>query len=305
MTMPLYRIDNQLVYDIRIQPFRLEKDLQSIVEANLSALLNLELVKSEFSIRQFRIDTLAYDKESKAFIIIEYKRDQHKSVIDQGFAYLALLLNNKADFILEYNEQLGRNMKRDEIDWSQSRVLFMAPSFTDFQRESINFRDLPIELYEARLYEGGVFTFNQVQKIGAKETIKTISKGNVAAEQVAKEVKVYSETDHLQGISEGFKELYELFKERVLSLGQIDIVPRKQYIAFKSRKNVVDVLFKKAGIKVMLNLRVGQLHDPSGLARNVSKVGHWGNGDYRVVFDSEDQLDDVMQLVKQSYKANS
>ncbi len=305
MTMSLYRIDNQLVYDIRLQPFRLEKDLQSIVEANLSALLNLELVKSEFSIRQFRIDTLAYDKESKAFIIIEYKRDQHKSVIDQGFAYLALLLNNKADFILEYNEQLGRNMKRDEIDWSQSRVLFIAPSFTDFQRESINFRDLPIELYEARLYEGGVFTFNQVQKIGAKETIKTISKGNVAAEQVAKEVKVYSESDHLQGISEGFKELYELFKERVLSLGQIDIVPRKQYIAYKSRKNVVDVLFKKAGIKVMLNLRVGQLHDPSGLARNVSEVGHWGNGDYRVVFDSEEQLDDVMQLVKQSYKANS
>ncbi|MGI6481685.1 MAG: hypothetical protein ACOX08_00215, partial [Methanobacterium sp.] len=26
------------------------------------------------------------------------------SVIDQGYAYLALLLNNTADFILEYNE---------------------------------------------------------------------------------------------------------------------------------------------------------------------------------------------------------
>ena len=39
--------------------------------------MNLQLVKSEFSIKNKRIDTLAYDKQSKAFIIIEYKRSKN------------------------------------------------------------------------------------------------------------------------------------------------------------------------------------------------------------------------------------
>ena len=34
------------------------------------------MVKSEFSIKGKRIDTLAYDSQSNAFTIIEYKRDK-------------------------------------------------------------------------------------------------------------------------------------------------------------------------------------------------------------------------------------
>ena len=62
-----------------------------------------EFVKSELQLGNLRIDTLAFDNENRSFVIIEYKIDQSFSVIDQGYAYLGLLLNNKADFILEYN----------------------------------------------------------------------------------------------------------------------------------------------------------------------------------------------------------
>jgi hypothetical protein len=66
-----------------------------------------------------RIDTLAFDNESKAFVIIEYNKDRNFSVVDQGTAYLNLMLNNKADFILEYNESLrSSSLKREEVDWS-------------------------------------------------------------------------------------------------------------------------------------------------------------------------------------------
>jgi RecB family endonuclease NucS len=63
--------------------------------------IDLTLVRSEFAIKSRRIDTLAFDETSKAFIIIEYKRDKNISVIDQGFTYLGLMLENKADFIVE------------------------------------------------------------------------------------------------------------------------------------------------------------------------------------------------------------
>jgi hypothetical protein len=37
---------------------------------------------------------LAFDDESKGFVIIEYKKDRNFSVVDQGMAYLKFLLKN-------------------------------------------------------------------------------------------------------------------------------------------------------------------------------------------------------------------
>jgi RecB family endonuclease NucS len=127
--MALFKIIDKLEY-IKEKPFRLEKEIQEMTENNLKTILGLDFVKSEFALNNFRIDTLAFDKEANAFVI-EYKRDKNFSVIDQGYAYLSLMLNNKADFILEFNENLNKTLKRNDVDWSQSRVLFVSPAFTN------------------------------------------------------------------------------------------------------------------------------------------------------------------------------
>lgn len=71
--------------------------MQTLVESNLQTIFTLMIVRSEFELHGFPIDTLAFDKESKAFVIIEYKKDRNFSVVDQEIAYLNLMLNNKAD----------------------------------------------------------------------------------------------------------------------------------------------------------------------------------------------------------------
>ena len=55
---------------LKEKPFKLEKEIQSLFENNLLELMGLEMVKSEFVIKSKRIDTLGYDPQSKAFIII-------------------------------------------------------------------------------------------------------------------------------------------------------------------------------------------------------------------------------------------
>jgi hypothetical protein len=65
---------------------------------------------------------------------------------------LSLLLNNKANFVLLLSQKKNKILKIDDIDWSQSKVIFIADSFTRYQQESINFRDLPIELREMKLF---------------------------------------------------------------------------------------------------------------------------------------------------------
>ena len=110
--MSIFQLKPDNLSQIKEMPFKLEREIQNLVEKNLGMLLGLEFVKSEFTIsgtvQQLRIDTLAFDAKSKAFVIIEYKQDKSFSVVDQGYAYLSVMLNNKADFILEYNESSGK-----------------------------------------------------------------------------------------------------------------------------------------------------------------------------------------------------
>ena len=301
--MALYRIEKKLEY-IKEKPFRLEKEIQDLTENNLKTIFGLEFVKSEFALNNFRIDTLAFDKEANAFVIIEYKRDKNFSVIDQGYAYLSLMLNNKADFILEFNENLDKTLKRTDVDWSQSRVLFVSPAFTNYQREAINFKDLPIELWEVKRFENTTVSYEQSQKAGAQESIKTISKADKTIDQVAKEIKVYSESEHLERATDEIKELYEKVKNSLLNLGDLEVKPKKKYVAFVSGTNVVDVQVQKNALKLHINLKKGELEDSKKLTRDVSNIGHYGNGDYQLQFSNDDDLEYIMSLIKQSLKKN-
>ena len=301
--MALFKIGNKLEY-IKEKPFRLEKEIQTMTEKNMKTIFGLEFVKSEFALNKFRIDTLAFDKETNAFVIIEYKRDKNFSVIDQGYAYLSLMLNNKADFILEFNENLDKTLKRTDVDWSQSRVLFVSPAFTNYQREAINFKDLPIELWEVKRYENETVSYKQIQKSNAQESIKTISKNDKNIDKVAREIKVYTEEEHLANVTEEIKELYEKLKSAILNLENLEIKPKKVYIAFVSGRNVVDILPQRKALKIWLNLNKGELDDPKGIAKDVSNTGHWGNGDYELKIQNDDDLEYILSLIKQSLKKN-
>ncbi len=98
--MALFRKSNNKLTRLVQKKVNLEKDIQTITEQNLETVFGLQLVASEFQLNSLRIDTLAFDDETKSFVIIEYKKIRSFSVVDQGFAYLSLMLNNKADFIL-------------------------------------------------------------------------------------------------------------------------------------------------------------------------------------------------------------
>ena len=297
--MTIYKNTNGLLEDVAEKPFRLERDIQSLFEVNLNKVMNLTLVRSEFAIKSRRIDTLAFDESSKAFIIIEYKRDKNISVIDQGFTYLGLMLENKADFIVEYNEQLKKNMKRDDVDWSQTRVIFVSPSFTDFQIEATNFKDIAIELWEVKQYANSTVSINELKKSKSAESIKPLAQQNKALKQVVDEIKVYTEDELLSTTTPDIAELYEKFKNAILNLADLEVKPLKYYIAFKRQSNLVDIEIQKKALKIFLNAKWGTLNDSKGIARDVSSVGHLGNGEYQIQVNSDADLEYIMSLVKQ------
>ncbi|OFX72669.1 MAG: hypothetical protein A2X12_07495 [Bacteroidetes bacterium GWE2_29_8] len=286
--------------EIKEKPFKLEKDIQKIFENNIQSIMGLEFVKSECVIKNKRIDTLAFDTQSSAFIIIEYKRDKNISVIDQGFTYLSLMLENKADFIIEYNESLKKSMKREDVDWSQTRVAFVSPSFTENQIQATNFKDIAIELWEIKQYENDMILINPIKKSQSAESIKPITQQNKALKSISEEIKVYTEQEHIEKASEEIAELYEKFKNAVLNLSDgIEIKPQKYYVAFKKDSNISDIEIQKKSLKICINARKGELDDPKNIAKDVSNIGHRGNGHYQIQIENDNNLEYIMSLIKQ------
>ncbi len=303
--MPIFQINKNKLISIKELKIKLEKDLQKLTEDNLDTVFGLDFIATEFKLQNFRIDTLAFDTETKSFVIIEYKRDRSFSVVDQGFAYLSLMLNNKADFILEYNERMKDNLKREDVDWSQSRVLFVANGFTPYQRNSINFKDLPIELWEVKKYDNNTILYNQIKSHEASESIKTVTKDKTI-EKVSKEVKKYSVEDHFKEGWEESRELYEALSNELFALGpSIEESPQKQYIGYKIGKSVVVSLrIYKSKVEVGLNrTQPKDLKDPEKRARYMKNSYKYYNK-HITLFDvhSNDDIAYAMFLIRQVFE---
>jgi predicted transport protein len=304
--MSLFKLLSNKLLPIKEKKISLEKDIQSLTETNLENIFGYTFVSTELKIDTFRFDTLAWDDENKAFVIIEYKKDRNFSVVDQGFAYLSTLLNRKADFILEYNSKfLNKQLKKEDIDWSQSRVVFIAPYFTSYQINSINFRNMPFDLYEFSVYENDTVSYNKIEANNPTESIDSVIKGG-DIEKVTKEVKNYSVEDHFKEGWEDSKELFKIINERILELDpNLYISPTKDYIGYKlGNKIVVYLRSQKSGIVLNLSrVKPEDLNDPENRAIYIeNSMRFWNVHTSYFKIANEEDIDYAIMLAKQVYK---
>jgi predicted transport protein len=298
--MILYNNTALQLQQVKEKPFKLESEIQKIFENNLQLIMGMTMVRSEFTIKNKRIDTLAYDKQTNAFIIIEYKRDKNYSVVDQGLTYLNLMLQNKAEFILTYNETLKDTLHSKDVDWSQSRVAFVSPSFTENQISASDFKDFGIELWEVKQFDNATISINSIKKSTSAPSIKPLLENNDKLKDIKENIKVFTEEDHFNNGSEASIELYEKVKASILNLADnIEIKPQKYYIAFKKGNNISDIEIQKKGLKIFINAKIGNIYDPKSLLKDVSNIGHQGNGDYQIQIINDDDLEYIMSLIKQ------
>jgi hypothetical protein len=316
--MEVFKIKQNSVELVERVPFKLEKDIQEVIEKNTEAFFGLEIVRSEFSIGEFRIDTLCFDNETNSFVLIEYKKGNSYSVIDQGYSYLSLMLNNKSEFIIEYNERLNKSLKRDQVDWTQSRIIFISQSFSTYQRNSVNFKNLPFELWEIKRFNNDTIALNKHNST-SKESIDTLS--NVQStgliESVSKEVQVVDEEYHTKKLDEESLEKWNDFKRRIEELENVKLEIKKPYISLMGEsKNVCFCNFRKNYINIEIlrgnvnpdgtkSKNYFTLDDPKGISEEGSwewKSGVKGNS-YKIKLNANTDLDYLMFLINQKVKS--
>lgn len=318
--MDLYKSSNNKIETINSVAFKSEKEIQTLVEQNTRSFFNLEFISTEVKVGNYRIDSLCFDKENSSFVIIEYKKGSSYSVIDQGYTYLQLLLNNKADFLLIYSEHLNKVVKNNDIDWSQSKILFVSQSFNNYQKDSVNFKGLPFELWEISKYQNNLVSLNQIQTT-SNESINTITTPNSEKiKSVNKEIIDYDEQFHLKNFNKDLISNWEKFKELMLGEENVNIKISSRYISFtlgNTRKTIAYFNTRTEGFKVhMIRGFIREdgsetknfltLDDPKKMAKEITwKYLNDSQLAYEIFFNKSTDSDYLLFLMKQQIKKMS
>ena len=116
-----------------------------------------------------------------------------------------------------------------------------------------------------------------------------------------KEIVSYN-LNHFGYLEGEILELYESLKKRILNIdSSVKEEIKKLYIAFKSSTNFVDIEPQKSKLRLMLNMKFDEINDPLNLAKDVTGLGRWGNGDVEVGISNINEIDDVMDLIQQAF----
>ena len=101
------------------------------------------------------------------------------------------------------------------------------------------------------------------------------------------------------------RQLFDSLDLMILDLdSKISRTINKLYIVYKNNKNFVEIVPQKSGLKLSLDIPLSELNDEKGLCEDVSYKGRWGTGQTRVYLKDEQDINYIMDLIKQSYKYN-
>ena len=80
---------------------------------------------------------------------------------------------------------------------------------------------------------------------------------------------------------------------------------KKLYVAYKLDTNFVDIVFQKQRLRISINMKFSEINDPNGICKDITGLGRWGNGDVELFMEHRDELDQIMEIVKQSFDAQA
>lgn len=98
------------------------------------------------------------------------------------------------------------------------------------------------------------------------------------------------------------KTLFDGLDKRIMNLSpSVKREFKKQYIAYKLDTNFADIVIQKQRLRISLNMKYAEIHDPNNICRDITGLGRWGNGDVELFFEHTSDIDKVMEIIRQSY----
>lgn len=306
--MPLFDIKGDMVSPVAQVEFQSEKSLQALVEKNLKAIFNCSFVATEFKtgpVHNGRIDTIAVSEDGNP-VIIEYKKVASGEVVLQALYYLHWLRDHKGDFEMAVQKALGSQVS---VDWSDVRVICLAPSYKKFDQHAVQAMGANIELWTYRRYSNGSIYFEEafrgspvgMVEAGSDKNPVMVEAGKKAA--LTKAQASWTFEQHLEGRPEEVKQLALSAQEFILGLDPaIEEAPKKFYVAYRTTQNIVCMEVQKHKILFFLKLDPSKHPGPPGISRDMREIGHFGTGDLEITVKTAADLELLKPYVQKAYE---
>ena len=98
------------------------------------------------------------------------------------------------------------------------------------------------------------------------------------------------------------KTLFDVLDRRIRNLSpSVKREFKKLYVAYKLDTNFVDIVFQKQRLRISINMKFSEVIDPKGICRDITGLGRWGNGDVELYMEHTADIDQIMEIVEQSY----
>ncbi len=306
--MPLFEVFGKKLTTVEQRNFSIEKELQSLIEKNLTVVFNCRLVASEFStgaLHAGRIDTLALSEDNNP-VIIEYKKVESSELINQSLFYLHWIRDHKGDFEIAVQRALGNEAL---VDWSDVRVICIAPNYKRYDLHAVQVMGANIELWKYRFFNNNTLYLEEVFQATKTSLSTTEDKGKdpvmvQAGKKAAltRATSTYTFDEHLKGKPQYIQELARSIQDYLSKVDpSIEEVPKKYYVAYKTSQNIACMEVQTKSIKLYLKLSAEDVVSPPETYRDVTNIGHFGTGESCFSFSTEKEFEQVKPFIELAY----
>ena len=230
-------------------------------------------------------------------------------LINQSLYYLHWIKDHKGDFQIAANKTLGKDM---DVDWSDIRVICLAPEYKKYDLHAVQVMGANIELWQYKTYDNGILNIEEVYKrtastsnqnteeLGGKNPIM-VEAGKKAA--LTRKTATYTLEEHYENLDNHVLELFNLVRDYIVTLDStIEEAPKKNYIAYKTSQNFTCLQTYKKKLTLYLKLNPDEVNPMPKQCRDVREIGHFGTGDFELTIKNVNDFEETKYLINEAYK---
>lgn len=302
----------------------LKKDrfLESIEAAYLLLPSYRRFPSDDEFMREFAVRDL-YSFRSRSYWLRRLENDGRKERVPVDEYTIEHIMPQNEDLSREWREDLGADWERvhetklhtlGNLTLTGYNSEYSDRPFVQKRDMAGGFKESPLRLNEglgtiehwneSAIDERALRLAKRGTEVWAAPRLDPAELADYRPPRAEKTVATYTIDDHQQ-LAEGapMRQLFDEVRVRVLALDPtVTEGFLKLYVAYKAETNFVDVVPQMGRLLLSLNMQFHELVDPRGLARDVTGMGRWGNGDVEIGLSSPDDLSYVMGLVRQSFE---
>lgn len=295
------------------------------VESFKATLLNLPSYRRMPNDEEFKREIAArdlYNFPRKSYCLRRLENHNRKERVPVEDYTIEHILPQNLDLSAKWREALGPEWQKVQERWVHTlgnltltgyNSEYSDRSFQEKRDMKGGFKESPLRLNEGI---GAVEKWDESAIRTRAARLSEIAKdiwqlpalpGEVLAEyQPKREITSgeYTIADHPH-LSEGslMKPVFDKLRTAILALDPcVTEEFRKLYVAYKAETNFVDIVPQAKRLRLTINLEFHELRDSRNLARDVTNLGRWGNGDVDVGVKDMEEIPYVMGLIRQAFE---